>query len=221
MNLGSAFLNLSGGEIVLIFAVVLFLFNFFQQPNRAPGTDPTSRLGRICNRMILFMAEGFGSGRIRFGPGTFGSIVGLAWFYLLLLPKSAVVFSAGIVLSIPFSMWVCGEGEKILGKKDPGSVVMDEIIAVPLCFASWLAILHFSNQPWPTPETLVSPHGLITLSVFVLFRLFDIAKPWPIRASQNLPGGWGITMDDLLAAIYVNAVVLIAWWAKPSLFQSV
>ena len=50
--------------------------------------------------------------------------------------------------------------------------------------------------------------------LFVLFRLFDIAKPWPIRGSQSLPGGWGVTVDDLLAAAYVNVIVLAVFLAK-------
>ena len=55
---------------------------------------------------------------------------------------------------------------------------------------------------------------LFTLGIFVLFRLFDIAKPWPVRGSQSLPGGWGVTVDDLLAAVYVNLVVLLVFLVK-------
>ena len=53
---------------------------------------------------------------------------------------------------------------------------------------------------------------LITLAVFALFRLFDIAKPWPVRQSQSLPGGWGITVDDVLAAVWVAGIVFLAGW---------
>jgi phosphatidylglycerophosphatase A len=53
---------------------------------------------------------------------------------------------------------------------------------------------------------------LCSLGVFVLFRFFDVLKPWPVRESQILPGGWGVTVDDVLAALYVNAVVLVVYF---------
>lgn len=169
-------------------------------------------------KIKLWIAQGFGSGCIPFGPGTFGSIVGLAWFALLLLPQSLVIFFAGILLSIPFSVWLCGEAEKIMGESDPGSVVLDEIIAIPLCFASWLAALHFNKGVWPDAEYFFLEKWPMVLVIFVLFRIFDIAKPWPVRQSQKLPGGWGVTMDDVLAAVYVNIVVGGIWLVKPALF---
>jgi phosphatidylglycerophosphatase A len=162
------------------------------------------------NGLILWLAQGFGIGRIPFAPGTFGSVVGLLWFYILLLPKSPFVFLLGIFASIFVSVWLCGAGEKILNQSDPGSIVMDEIIAIPICFGSWLAILFFQKGIWPAPEFFSSGKNIwMTVGVFILFRLFDIAKPWPVKQSQILPGGWGVTIDDVLAAIYVNIVVLI------------
>jgi phosphatidylglycerophosphatase A len=160
--------------------------------------------------LIVWLAQGFGVGRIPFAPGTFGSIVGLLWFYILLLPKNPVVFFVGIVAGIFASVWLCGAGEKILNQRDPGCIVMDEIIAIPICFVSWLAWIFFKTNNWPAPEYFFSGKTFwMTFGVFVLFRLFDIAKPWPVKQSQNLPGGWGVTIDDVLAAVYVNFVVLI------------
>ncbi|MEO7299481.1 MAG: phosphatidylglycerophosphatase A [Verrucomicrobiota bacterium] len=170
----------------------------------------------MASRFILWLAQGFGMGRIPFAPGTFGSAVGLIWFWILLLPKSPLFFALGILASIFISVWLCGAGEKILHQRDPGSIVMDEIIAIPICFGSWLAILFFPKGFWPTPDYFFSgKNGLMTVGIFLLFRLFDVWKPWPVKQSQTLPGGWGVTIDDVLAALYVNGVVF--FWLK---FQS-
>ena len=159
--------------------------------------------------MKLWIAQGFGVGRIPFAPGTFGSVVGLAWFALLLWARSWVVFGVGAAAGIALSVWLCGEGEKRLGKRDPGSVVLDEIIAMPLCFISAMALALAHQHQWPGPEYFFSAaHRLQTGGVFVLFRLFDIWKPFPIRQSQSLYGGVGITIDDVLAAGYVDLVIL-------------
>jgi phosphatidylglycerophosphatase A len=105
-----------------------------------------------------------------------------------------------------------GEPAQFCGtrRSDPcgGSIVLDEITAMPLCFVLWLAIPWFQRHELPVPGW-----QLLTV-IFILFRIFDIAKPWPIRRTQKLPGGWGVTVDDALAAIYVAALSLL-----PALFQ--
>jgi phosphatidylglycerophosphatase A len=157
--------------------------------------------------MKLWIAQGFGVGRIAIAPGTFGSFVGLVWLAALLVFKSWLVFILGNVVGVAVSVWLCGEGERILGEKDPGSVVLDEIIAIPFCFTGWMAAAALRLHSWPGPEYFLA-HWVSTIGVFALFRLFDVAKPWPVRQSQVLPGGWGITIDDVLASVYVNIVVL-------------
>src|SRR5215470_16396834 len=87
----------------------------------------------------LWIAQGFGVGRIPVAPGTFGSLVGLLWFALLLIPANLWLFIAGAIAGFVLSVWLCGEGEKILQQKDPGSVVLDEITAIPVCFLSWIS----------------------------------------------------------------------------------
>jgi phosphatidylglycerophosphatase A len=165
--------------------------------------------------MKLWIAQGFGLGRIPYGPGTFGSVLGLAWFALLLCVRSEWLFAAGNLAAVALSVWLCGEGEKILNQRDPGSVVLDEIAAMPLCFVSWLAVVRGSQRAWPGPAYFFSAaHGLETIAVFALFRAFDVLKPWPVKQSQSLPGGWGITIDDALAAAYVNLVVWAFLWAR-------
>ena len=97
-------------------------------------------------------------------------------------------------------------------QRDPGSIVLDEICAVPLCFVPWVASEWLRQGVWPTPETFFGPKTwYITVVIFVLFRGVDIVKPWPVRQSQRLPGGWGVVMDDVLAALYVCALSLIVF----------
>ena len=122
---------------------------------------------------------------------------------------------AGTVAGVVLSIWLCGVAEKALGQKDPGSVVLDEISAVPLCFLGWVGLRFWQAGFMPLPGYFLSSQNWVgTACVFATFRLFDIAKPWPVRQSQRLPGGWGITIDDALAAVYVNAVVLVVWGVK-------
>ncbi len=176
---------------------------------------PALRLRQIRkqmkNQFILWFAQGFGVGRIPFAPGTFGSLVGLLWFAVLLLPGNPWFGLGGMLAAIFLSVWVCGAAEKILNRTDPGSVVLDEIVAVPLCFAVWLVQYLARHGVLPEPGYFFSRDGWpLTLAVFASFRLFDVIKPWPVRQSQRLPGGWGVTIDDVLAALYVNLLTALA-----------
>lgn len=167
------------------------------------------------NTVLLWIAQGFGVGRIPVAPGTFGSVVGLIWFALLLLTGNFWIFLTGSIIGLGLSVWLCGVGEKVLNAKDPGSVVFDEIAAIPICFMGWVAIQLCKTGSLPAPGHFFSKQNwLPTLGVFAAFRFFDVLKPWPVRQSQSLPGGWGVTVDDFLAAIYVNAVVLAVWGGK-------
>jgi phosphatidylglycerophosphatase A len=163
----------------------------------------------------LWIAQGFGVGRIPVAPGTFGSVVGVLWFGLLLMTGNLWLFAAGTIAAIALSVWLCGAAEKTLGKTDPGSVVLDEIAALPVCFSGWVAILQWKSHAMPRFADFFSARTwLLTLGVFAAFRFFDVAKPWPVHQSQSLPGGWGVTIDDVLAAVYVNLVVLLVYAGK-------
>ena len=166
---------------------------------------------QVKSHFILWIAQGFGVGRISFAPGTFGSLLGLLWFVVLLLPGNFWVYLGGMVTGMSLSVRLCGAAKKILNQPDPGCVVLDEIIAVPICFGAWVGAFLFKNGAMPPPEYFFSRDTwLLTLVVCAAFRLFDITKPWPVRQSQKLPGGWGVTLDDVLAALYVNVVVALA-----------
>jgi phosphatidylglycerophosphatase A len=196
-------------EILLLLALVTILL----------ASRRLVRLGRAGaepkHPFLLWAAQGFGLGRIPWAPGTFGSLGGLLWLMVSLNSGSVVVFVLAQLAAIAFSVRACGVAEKVLRQKDPGSVVLDEIVAVPLCFLSWIGIVFARTGALPAAEYFFSRDTTwFTLGVFVLFRLFDIAKPWPVRGSQSLPGGWGVTVDDLLAAGYVSLVVLGVFLVK-------
>lgn len=170
------------------------------------------------NAFLLWLAQGFGVGRAPKAPGTFGSVVGLFWFALLLLAGNLWIFLAGTIAGLALSVWLCGVGEKVLQAKDPGSVVFDEIAAIPVCFIGWLAVCIWKIGAFPAVGFFFSKRNLLpTLGVFAAFRFFDVLKPWPVRQSQSLPGGWGVTVDDALAAIYVNMVVLAVLYCSGGL----
>jgi phosphatidylglycerophosphatase A len=156
-----------------------------------------------ADRLIVFVAEGFGSGRFPKAPGTIGTLVGLIWIYLLLIPGNVPIYFGGSLLGFFAAIWFGGKAEQILARKDPGSIVIDEMAALPIAFGG--AVVFFCHG-FSTPEFSFYLHGkrvLLLLVAFVGFRFFDIAKPWIIGRSQSLPGGWGLAMDDLLAALPV------------------
>lgn len=165
---------------------------------------------RATDRWLLWVAQGFGVGRAPAAPGTFGTVVGLAWTVLLLAAQNWPILIAGTLGGVAASVWFCDEAERILKTRDPGSVVLDEIVAMPLCFVMWALSHQLSTGHILAPRDLLTPHGWpIALGLFAAFRVFDIWKPWPVRQSQSLPGGWGVTADDCLAAVYVNLLSLL------------
>lgn len=156
----------------------------------------------------LWIAQGFGVGRIRVAPGTWGSILGIAWTAVLLGTGSPGAAAAGLLGGFILSVWLSGDAERRLQTQDPPSVVIDEIAALPLVFAPWTARVWHLMGHLPGPaELLNAGHGTVVVLGFALFRLFDIWKPWPVRQSQRLPGGWGVTVDDFLAAAYAAAAL--------------
>jgi phosphatidylglycerophosphatase A len=148
----------------------------------------------IAHPAHLF-ALGFGSGLAKKAPGTFGTLVGLPLFWLI----SSHTFSTqlGVIfIMYVFGIYVCGKTGKALGVADHGSIVWDEIVAIML-------VLAFVPRDW-----------LLWPVAFLLFRLFDIWKPFPIRQlDAKLKNGFGVMFDDLLAAIYAIICLLpLATW---------
>jgi len=137
------------------------------------------------NTTCLVTATGLGIGFVRWAPGTFGSLLGilLAWGLSLLPPAIGVI---GTIVLILIGIPICDRAAKLLGIPDPGSIVFDEIAAIPLIF--WFASFTLSTA----------------VAGFLLFRLFDISKLWPSSRLERLPGGLGIMADDVAAAIYAG-----------------
>jgi phosphatidylglycerophosphatase A len=147
------------------------------------------------------VATFFGAGYGKPGPGTWGSVAAvLLWaaFAHFAHPSTltlALALSIGIAVAIVLGVPAATIAERESGRTDPGFVVIDEVIG------QWIALLG-SPADWR--------HGLIAL---VLFRLFDITKPFPIRRLERLPGGWGIVFDDVAAGLYALVVAsLLRIW---------
>ena len=163
----------------------------------------------LADRIVVFVAEGFGVGRIPFAPGTFGTAFGVAWIYLLLLPQSISVYLAGIVLGFFLAVWVGHRAEHILQKTDPGSIVIDEITAMPLAFLPAVLLTHSNGTMASAGAFFAGKALLLPVLTFVLFRFFDIVKPLGIARVQKAPGGWGLVLDDYLAAIASAALLFV------------
>jgi phosphatidylglycerophosphatase A len=144
-------------------------------------------------------------GRRLRAPGTWGSVAGVLFFIVALFDLSAVGLLLWSVPATYFAVAFCGEAEFRMGRTDPGEVILDEFVAMPLCYLGW-----------PLLEAAGMPRPAWVLAGFVLFRLFDIAKPLGISRLQRLPGGWGVVVDDLAAALCACAVLhlgVFAWGA--------
>ena len=166
------------------------------------------------DRLLLWIAQGTWLGRVPKAPGTAGTLGGFPLTALLLWPGNFWAYLAGCILLIPISARICEHAERILGEKDPPSVVLDEIIAIPICFLGIFALMEFNgpSQPNPTAILEIPNWGTWALAAFALFRLFDIWKPGPINTIQNLPNGWGVIMDDVLAGIVVCILLGVAYY---------
>jgi len=145
----------------------------------------------VFSNPIHLLAYGFGSGLSPKAPGTVGTLVGVV-LYLLLLPVSHQIYLL-ITLGLFFAgIFICGYSAKKLGVEDPGAVNWDEVVG-------FLATMAFAPHGWPW-----------VVAGFVLFRGFDILKPWPIRwLDRNLHGGLGIMLDDVAAAVPAAAILYI------------
>lgn len=211
--------GLAGLGLLLLFVLALSLLGSLRSGLHLSGpAAPADRrqLSPAASRsdaLVLWLAQGFGVGRIPLAPGTFGSVVGVVWMLALLATRSGWWYAVGSVAGVVLSVGLCTAAERLLGARDPGSVVLDEIAAVPLCFAGWIGYRLWQTNAMPPLEVLVSGRGwLLLLGGLAAFRLFDILKPWPVRQSQTLPRGWGVTIDDVLAAVYANVVWIPSVW---------
>jgi phosphatidylglycerophosphatase A len=152
----------------------------------------------------VFLATGLGAGFFPVAPGTVGALWGvplawglehLAYRTSLATPYPAVCHAAAIVAICAAGIPVCTVAARRLGKKDPGSIVLDEIASMPIAFY----LIPITN--WK-----------IAAAGFVLHRLFDVTKPPPARQLERLSGGLGIMADDWAAAVYANVALRALLW---------
>ena len=145
----------------------------------------------LWDRITLFVATGLGLGLVSpFAPGTFGSLPGVALAYAVCALPLYMQFPAclGLVLlAIP----VCDRAEKLLGIKDDGRISADEWMLYPMALVG----IPLAELPWWSMSVF-----------FAVVRFIDIAKPWPCRGLQRIPGGRGIVIDDFVANLYALAV---------------
>lgn len=149
----------------------------------------------IKDKMILFVATGFGLGLSPFASGTVGSLPGI----VILFAMSALPIGWQVALCIALTvlaMPICGMAEDFYNKKDDGRIVADEYLTFPICMI---------GLPWAT-------HPWLLASGFVVNRLLDIVKPPPARQAQDLVGGIGIVMDDFISCVYALGVNHAIWY---------
>ncbi len=144
---------------------------------------------KITNFIIKAISTFFYVGYLPFIPGTLASIVALFLFYLARNSGLAQVFLTLAVIILGFL--VSGRAEEVFNKKDPKYVVIDEVAGMLLS----LAFIPYDIR--------------IAVIAFILFRIFDILKPFPIKRLEKLPGAAGIMCDDIAAGIYTNIILQI------------
>jgi phosphatidylglycerophosphatase A len=148
----------------------------------------------VLKSPVHFLAFGLGSGLSPKAPGTAGTLAAVP-LYLLLLQLPLAYYVLALLVATVFGVWVCGKSSQLLGVHDHGGIVWDEFVGF------WITML------------MAPPGWLWLLCGFVLFRFFDIWKPWPIRAvDRKVEGGLGIMLDDILAGAFaLLALQLLAW----------
>jgi phosphatidylglycerophosphatase A len=150
------------------------------------------------------IATFFGTGFGKPGPGTWGSAAASLLFAAAVAfhPAQSLLFAitlAGSALSIATGIPAATIAARESGRHDPGFVVIDEVAG------QWITLLALTlGLPFAPPD------AVHILFAFLLFRLFDIVKPFPIRRIEKLPAGWGIVFDDVAAGLYAGAVLLLA-----------
>lgn len=144
---------------------------------------------QILKDPVLFLAFGFGFGLAKKAPGTFGTVAAIP-LYCLFAQSNLLIYSILTLLVTIIGIWICGVAADKLGEHDFGGIVWDEIAGYLITL--WLAPFSWAAVFWG----------------FVLFRIFDIFKPWPIRwLDKNVHGGLGIMLDDVLAGVFAGVLL--------------
>lgn len=146
----------------------------------------------VWRNPVHFLAFGLGSGAAPVAPGTFGTLAAVL-IYLALPSMGWMWYLLMLLLTFVAGIWICGKTADDIGVHDHGGIVWDEFVGL------WLTMF-------------LAPPGWVWLLLgFVLFRIFDVLKPWPIRwLDRRVAGGFGIMIDDILAGIFALLCLQIA-----------
>lgn len=163
---------------------------------------PEPRWPRIfATKFVCAVATLGPLGRRLPAPGTWGSVAGVLYFVLFFRQARWEVIFAWSVLASYLAVAFCGEASRRMGRSDPGEVILDEFVVIPLVFLGWRAGYLASLPDWT-----------VLLAGFALFRFYDILKPLGIARLQRWPGGWGIVIDDFVAALAACATLHLGAW---------
>jgi len=157
----------------------------------------TPKASLTKSRLALLLSTWFGCGYAPVAPGTAGSAAAVLIAIVLGRNFGFVPWNFAVLAVLLFgpAVWAADVTARSLKRKDPGLVVVDEVIG------QWVALAGAVHLNWKS-----------YLGAFLLFRLFDIWKPAPVRQLEALPGGWGITAADAMAGVYASLVLLLAGW---------
>lgn len=149
-------------------------------------------LSDLLKNPFLFLGFGLGSGLSSKAPGTVGTLVGGLLFLPLMLWNLPVAWAV-MLIGLLFGAMICGRAANWTGVHDHGGIVWDEFVAI------WLVLLCLPEQNWG-----------YWLGAFLVFRFFDIVKPWPIGwVDRRVHGGVGIMLDDIIAACYSITIIWV------------
>lgn len=163
--------------------------------------NKTTKSLKSTDRLLLNIGTLGGIGRLGCAPGTNASLLGAILYPFTFGRLGWLLFSIIYALCVWGSIYVSSRCEKFLKRKDPSMVNLDELVAMPLCY--WPAEALFQTLHIPMP-----PLWITLLLGFLLFRVFDILKPFGIKKLESLKGGVGIVGDDLAAAIYTTICLM-------------
>ncbi len=153
----------------------------------------TTQCRALLSHPAGWIATALGAGLVPGAPGTVGSVVALLPWWFLLRDLTPGAYAAVIIIGFALGVWACAVCERRLGTHDQGALVWDEVIGM------WVTLFAVpAGWPW-------------MVAGFVLFRLFDIWKPWPVRwADRKVGGGLGVMLDDVIAGAYALIVLQLA-----------
>ena len=151
------------------------------------------KLNEVFSNLSLFVVTGFGIGLLPIAPGTFGSMLGIILFLALAHLYLPIFWLCLIILLLYFFSYLAVQSAlKIIKRSDPGEIVIDEVLGMMLVMMT------------------IPPDPKWAFLAFILFRMFDIIKPWPInQVDSQLKNALGVMLDDFIAALYAGIIILV------------